>query len=49
MRLLILLLELLFLLSLVVSCSAYSISSVNGRDVGSHVGAIVVTVGQWDF
>jgi len=49
MRLLILLLELLFLLSLVVSCSAYSTSWVNGRDVGRHVGAIVVTITQWDF
>jgi len=49
MRLLILLSELLFLLSLVVSCSAYSISSVNGMDVGSYVGPIVVTISQWDF
>ena len=49
MRLLILLLELLFFLSVVVSCSAYSTSWVNGRDVGSHVGAIVVTVSQWNF
>ena len=49
MRLLILLLELLFLLSLVVSCSAFSTSWVNGRDVGSHVGAVVVTVSEWNF
>ena len=49
MRLLILLLELLFLLSLVVSCSAYSISLANGKDGGNYVGAIMVTITQWDF
>ena len=49
MRLLILVLELLFFLSAVVSCSAYSISSVNGMDVGDNVGAIVVTISEWDF
>ena len=49
MRLLTLLLGLLFLFSVVVSCSAFSISSANGKDVGNHVGAIMVTISEWNF
>ena len=49
MRLLILLLGLFFLSSVVASCSAFSISSANGKGVGDHVGAIMVTISEWNF